>query len=269
MSHSIRRQGSRKIAKDFARDPPMHEHSNTPSFIIFFPFPSPLPRFLLFFHFYPLSSAFLSLPRTRPIPRNEILYERTTEHVATIEVACELFDVDLPIDFHLRRFNSTSGFTPPPAPHNLLFSPFQPVYPLFSLYPPIVRARPPNYCVIRPSWAHTDRQIHDGVISFAVNVPKTQVEILPFLPSFSSRFFQRVRFSTMLLRCTEHDNKIGCEKDFNPSNFSHGFVVSATALMHPRVGWSSPFFLAQRVNEERNKEHCTFPVTFYTFKSVE
>lgn len=139
MSHSIRRQGSRKIAKDFARDPPMHEHSDTPSFIIFFPFPSPLPRFLLFFHFYPLSSAFLSLPRTRPIPRNEILYERTTEHVATIEVACELFDVDLPIDFHLRRFNSTSGFTPPLAP--ITFS-----FPLSNRFIPCSRSTPDSPC---------------------------------------------------------------------------------------------------------------------------
>lgn len=39
---------------------------------------------------------------------------RSAEHVATIEVACELFDVDLPIDFHLRRFNPTS---PPPLLH--------------------------------------------------------------------------------------------------------------------------------------------------------
>lgn len=148
-------------------------------------------------------------------------------------------------------------------------------FPLSNRFIPCSRSTPDSPCsttqLLRNSAivsAHGQTNTRRGD-KFRGERSENTVEILPFLPSFSSRFFQRVRFSTMLLRCTEHDNKIGCEKDFNPSNFSHGFVVSATALMHPRVGWSSPFFLAQRVNEERNKEHCTFPVTFYTFKSVE
>lgn len=113
-----------------------------------FPLPIPFPSLTIFPSFSIFTRTFLFLLLLAR-PRNEILYERATEHVATIEVACELFDVDLPIDFHLRRFNSTSVFIPLLSPpHNLLFSPG--LSPILAPYP-IVRARPPNYCVTRPS----------------------------------------------------------------------------------------------------------------------
>lgn len=171
MSHSIRGQGSRKIAKDFARDPAMHGHSDTASFIIFFPFPSPSPSFhshdSLSFHFYPLSSAFLFLLR----PRNEILYERATEHVAAIEVACELFDVDLPIDFHLRRFNSTSVFIPLPSP--ITFS-----FPLSNRFIPCSRSTPDSPCsttqLLRNSAiVRANTETNNAAISF-VNIARTR-----------------------------------------------------------------------------------------------